>query len=84
MINFTFQTESDYNKAYFSGYINRYQMARIKLYHSTESTGYYDYPVHSKEELDRSVDKFTNQGRKFEVYQSEHYHDILEFAEVED
>lgn len=80
-IHFTFQTESDYHKARQIGYIDNYQMARIKVLHSAE--GFSDFPVHSAEEMKNCISKLDKAGSKYEVYQSSHYYDISEYM-VED
>lgn len=79
MIKFTFQTEADYNQARFTGYIDTYDIARVKVYHSPDSTGYSDFPVHSQEELNQTIARLQANGQKFEVYQHKHFYDISDY-----
>lgn len=87
MIKFTFKTDSDYNAARMSGYIPQYNTARFRVYHpaqviaDTEITdpGFVDFPVHSQEEYDILVQRYTNAGSKFETYSSEHSFDINDY-----
>ena len=69
---FTFQTEEEYDKARSTGYIESYDIMRVKVYHSPEGTGYHDFPVHSQEEFDKLTERLNSTGQKFETYRHKH------------
>lgn len=78
-LEFDFDTEDEYMKARFSGYIPDYKIARILRKHVDGSS--VDYPVHSKEEFLKSIGRWVldNEVTSLEAYHSIHYYDVNDY-----
>jgi len=73
---FTFKTEKDYNQARMTGYIDSYQMVRIEKSTDTYSI---DYPIHSLEEYNNTIEKMNEANIQYKAYQSTHSYDIQDY-----
>ena len=74
---FTFEKEAEYESARRSGYIDLFDIVRIKV---SYDDGTIDYPVKSKEEYEKAlVNVPLNEGTIVNVYQDKHYYDIADY-----
>lgn len=77
---FTFQTEEEYDKARSTGYIESYDIMRVRVYHSPEGTGYRDFPVHHQEALDKLTERLNSTGQRFETYRHKSSYNIKNYS----
>jgi hypothetical protein len=74
---FTFEKESDYESARRTGYIDLFDIVRIKV---SYEGGSIDYPVKSREEFENELANVPlRNGEIVEMYQDQHYYDIADY-----
>jgi hypothetical protein len=75
-MQFTFKTQEAYDNARLTGFIDCYDIVRIKRF---DSTGLFDFPVHTQEDFEKVTQNYNKLGIKFEAYASKHFFDIQDY-----
>jgi hypothetical protein len=74
---FTFETENEYEAARCTGYIDLFDIVRMKVSYGQDSV---DYPIRSREEFEKElVDVPLRNGTIVEIYQAQHYYDMADY-----
>jgi len=75
---FTFEKEADYMAALRTGYIDVFDIVRIKASYDDVTI---DYPVKSREEFENELINVPLRNGKIEkIYQDQHYYDIADYV----
>lgn len=75
---FTFEKESNYISARCTGYIDMFDIVRMKVAYDDGHT--VDFPVYSKEEYEEYLRSMPyRDGKIVKVYQDKHYYDVADY-----